>query len=103
MDLTNFVLNPLTLAILVMGVVQFIKDLGLRGNVLRLVSLALGILLAFAFKSREIWPAAAVYIDYAFFSLAVGLGACGIYSLIHDHMPLREPAPGKEGNQVTRD
>jgi hypothetical protein len=93
MDITNFVLNPLTLAILVMALVQFVKDLGVKGNRLRVVSLALGFLLGFIFKARDLWPAAATTIDYLFFSLAIGLGACGIFSLIHDHLRQTSAAP----------
>ena len=87
MDITNFVLNPLTLAILVMALVQFVKDLGLRGNWLRVVSLVLGFVLAGIFKARDIYPMYAVWIDYGFFSLAVGLGACGVWSLIDERLP----------------
>jgi len=87
MDISTFVVNPVTLALLVMFLVQFIKDLGLKGNVLRFVSLAIGAILALAFKSRELWPVAATYIDVSFFVLAVGLGACGLYSLIDERLP----------------
>lgn len=95
MDITNFVLNPLTLAILVMALVQFVKDLGVKGNRLRIVSLGLGFLLGFVFKVRDLWPAAATTIDYLFFSLAIGLGACGIFSLVREVN--RQP-----GDQVRR-
>jgi hypothetical protein len=87
MDISTFVVNPVTLALLVMFLVQFIKDLGLKGNTLRLVSLAIGGLLAFAFKLRELEPGWAMSIDVAFFALAVGLGACGLYSLIDERIP----------------
>lgn len=89
MDISTFVVNPVTLALLVMFLVQFVKDLGLKGNVLRFVSLAIGAVLALAFKSRELWPAYAGYIDVSFFVLAVGLGACGLYSLIDERIPKR--------------
>lgn len=81
-DIANFVVNPLTLVLLVMCLVQFVKDVGLEGNKLRVVSLALGGVLAFGFKARELWPVAAAYIDVAFFVLAIGFGANGGYSLI---------------------
>lgn len=90
MDITTFTLNPLTLALLVMALVQFVKDLGLKGNPLRIVSLGLGGALAVVFKARELYPASAGWIDTAFFALAVGLGACGIYSLINERLPRRE-------------
>lgn len=82
MDISNFVVNPVTFALLVMFLVQFVKDLGLKGNVLRWVSLAIGVLLGAIFKARELYPGALTYIDLGFFALAVGLGACGLYSMI---------------------
>jgi hypothetical protein len=87
MDITNFVLSPLTLIFLVMALVQFVKDLGMTGNKLRFVSLVIGFALAGVFKAREFYPTYALWIDYAFFSLAVGLGACGAYSLIDERIP----------------
>lgn len=87
MDITNFVVNPVTLALLVMFLVQFVKEMGLKGNALRWVSLGIGVGLALMFKAREVWQAYAGYIDVAFFALAVGLGACGLYSLIDERLP----------------
>lgn len=82
MDLANFIVNPVTFALLVMFLVQFVKDLGLKGNALRWVSLAIGVTLGMIFKARELYPQALAYIDLCFFALAVGLGACGMYSII---------------------
>ena len=56
MDITTFTLNPLTLALLVMALVQFVKDLGLKGSQLRIVSLVLGGSLAVVFKIRDLFP-----------------------------------------------
>ena len=87
MDISTFVVNPVTLALLVMFLVQFVKDLGLKGNQLRFVSVAIGGVLALAYKTRELLPVSETYIDVAFFVLAVGLGACGLYSLIDERIP----------------
>jgi hypothetical protein len=89
MDLSAFVVNPATLIFVVMALVQFIKDLGLKGNVLRIVSLAIGGGIAGIYQARALWPAYAVYIDIAFFVVAVGLGASGAYSLIDERIPKR--------------
>jgi hypothetical protein len=32
MDLGNFIVNPLTLVLLILGVVEFIKTFGVKGN-----------------------------------------------------------------------
>ncbi len=87
MDLSAFVVNPATLIFVVMALVQFIKDLGLKGNVLRLVSLAIGGGIAGVYQARTLMPAYAIYIDIGFFVIAVGLGASGAYSLIDEHIP----------------
>lgn len=86
MSLSAFVVNPATLIFVVMALVQFIKDLGLKGNVLRLVSLVIGGLIAGAFQARELLPAYAAYIDIGFFVVVVGLGASGAYSLIDERI-----------------
>jgi hypothetical protein len=84
MDISTFVVNPVTLSLLVMFLVQFVKDLGLKGNWLRVVSLLMGGVLALAFKARELYPVYQAWIDVGFFVLAVGLGASGAYSLIDE-------------------
>ena len=81
-DITNFVVNPVTLALVIMAGVQVIKDFGVSGNWLKVASFAVGGVLAFTFKARELWPLYAEYIDIGFFVLASGVSAMGGYSLI---------------------
>lgn len=97
-DITNFVVNPVTLAILVMFIVQYVKDLGVQGNGLKAASFVAGALLAFAFKARELWPMAAEYIDIGFFVLTVSIGASGGYSLIKQFVGQAKALPESEGN-----
>ena len=82
MDLSNFVVTPAVMLVLIFGIVEFIKTFGLKGNVLRLVSLTIGMILALAFKLRELYPVAAIYIDLFFFSTAAGLSASGLYDFL---------------------
>ena len=56
MDLSTFTLNPLTLALLILGIVEFIKKFGLTGNKLMLVSMAVGMVFAIVYKFHEIYP-----------------------------------------------
>ena len=79
-NINDWALNPITFAVLVLFLVQFIKDLGVKGNVLRLVSLGVGAILAVIFELRVLYPAWAPWIEILFFALFVGLGACGMYS-----------------------
>lgn len=93
MDLTDFVLNPLTLTAVIVCVVEFLKELGLKGNGLRLVAFGLGAGLALAFQLGVRYPQAAPWIEMGFFALAAGLGAPGFYRLLDDRLPVC-PRPG---------
>ena len=87
MDLSTFTLNPLTLALLILGIVEFIKKFGLTGNKLMLVSMGVGILFAVVYKFHEVYPPAEQYIEIAFFGIAAGLCASGIYSFVNNRFP----------------
>ncbi len=102
MDLGNFIVNPVTLAILILGVVEFIKKFGLTGNKLMLVSMGIGILFAVAYKAREILAPTAQYIDVAFFGIAAGLCASGIYNFINNRFPVQTKATLKYTKITTR-
>ena len=73
MDLQNFVVTPAVMLVLVFGIVEFIKGFGVKGNVLRIVALFVGLIIAAVFKLRELLPSAQLYIDLVFFTLASGL------------------------------
>ncbi len=87
MDFNNFIVTPVTLALIILGVVEFIKKFGLTGNKLMLVSMAVGIGLASLYKARELYAPAQPIIDVIFFGIAAGLGASGIYSFITERFP----------------
>jgi hypothetical protein len=87
MSLDQFVINPFTLALLIACLVQFCKELGLRPAALRWLSVGLGFALAVLFKLREVYPAAAGWIEIVFFGLAAGFGAPGAYSLVDERLP----------------
>ena len=90
MDLTSFVLNPATLLVLVFGVVEFVKSLGLEGNKLRWISMGIGIVLAVVFQLTTLFPVVSPYVETLFYGLAVGLGACGIYSFLNNRLPVKK-------------
>jgi hypothetical protein len=89
MDLGSFNLNPLTLALLIMGLVELVKKFGITGNKLMLISMAIGMILAVIYKVSMIIPEAQLYIEVAFFGLAAGLCASGIYSFINARFPVQ--------------
>jgi hypothetical protein len=87
MDLGNFTLNPVTLALLILGIVEFIKKFGVTGNKLMLVSMLVGILFAIVYKFHELFPPLEQYIEIGFFGIAAGLCASGIYSFVNARFP----------------
>jgi len=87
MDLSNFLVNPVTLALIVLGVVEFIKKFGVSGNKLMLIAMGVGVFFGLLYKTRDLYLPAQPYIDVAFFGLAVGLGASGIYTFVNDRFP----------------
>ena len=92
MDLGNFNLNPLTLALLIMGLVEFVKKFKVSGNKLIIISMAIGIVLAVIYKVITLVPSAQVYVEVAFFGLAAGLCASGIYNFINARFPVQTKA-----------
>ena len=86
MNLENFILNPTTLLILIFGLVEYAKGYGLNGNRLRAASMVIGFALAAAFKLRDLIPLALPYFDIAFFGLAAGLAASGVYDFLNQRL-----------------
>lgn len=87
MNLEEFAFNPATLALIVFGSVEFLKQLGMKGNGLRWASLACGILLAAGYKIPQMVPAAQPWLEMAFFGLAAGLTASGVYGYLSERLP----------------
>src|SRR5512137_1554925 len=87
MDLGTFTLNPVTLALLILGIVEFIKKFGVTGNKLMLISSGVGIFFAIVYKFHELYPPIEQYIELAFFGIAAGLCASGIYSFVNARFP----------------
>jgi ABC-type uncharacterized transport system permease subunit len=90
MDLGNFIINPLTLALIILGVVEFIKKFGVTGNKLLIISMVVGIAFGVIYKLYIIYLPSQVYIDVIFFGIAVGLGASGIYTFVNDRFPAQQ-------------
>jgi xanthosine utilization system XapX-like protein len=102
MDIGNFIVNPVTLALIVLGVVEFIKKFGISGNKLMLIAMSVGIFFGLVYKARDMFLPAQPYIDVAFFGIAVGLGASGIYSFVTDRFPPTSKATLKYTKITTR-
>ncbi len=92
MDLSNFLVNPVTLALIILGVVEFNKKFGVAGNKLMLIAMCVGIFFALLYKTRDFYLPAQPYIDVVFFGIACGLGASGIYTFVNDRFPPKTTA-----------
>ena len=87
MDIENFVLNSTTLLIIVFGLVEFVKTFGITGNLLRIISMSIGICLAVIFKLSQLYPSWSPWIDLATFGIVIGLTASGIYEFLNGRFP----------------
>jgi hypothetical protein len=101
MNLSNFIVNPITLALIILGVVEFIKKYGVTGNKLMIISMGVGMALALLYKAKELYIPASPFIDVIFFGIAAGLGASGIYSFVNDRFPPQTKATIKYTKVIT--
>jgi len=90
MDFGNFVVNPVTLALLILGLVEFVKKFGLTGNKLTIVSALIGVVIAVVYKLSELYAPAQQWTELIFFGIAAGLCASGIYSFVNARFPVQE-------------
>jgi|GEM_PF-1580899 len=102
MDLENFIVNPITLALIILGVVEFIKKFGVTGNKLLIISMLVGITFGVIYKLYALYLPSQVYIDVIFFGIAAGLGASGIYSFVNDRFPAAQKTTLKYTKVTTR-
>jgi ABC-type uncharacterized transport system permease subunit len=102
MDLGNFIVNPITLALIILGVVEFIKKFGVTGNKLLIISMVVGIAFGVIYKLYVLYLPSQVYIDVIFFGIAAGLGASGIYSFVNDRFPSQQKMTMKLTKVTTR-
>lgn len=73
--------------VVVLGLVEFSKRLGLAGNWLIVESMAMGTTLGVALRLSIMFPQFGVWFQVGVFGLAVGLAACGIYDFSKKFMP----------------
>lgn len=87
MDFDRFIVDPAALMALIFGLVEFAKQLGAGGRRLRWLSMLTGVSLAVVYRLRGLYPQAAPWIDIAFFGLAAGLAASGVFSFLQKRLP----------------
>lgn len=90
--------------IVVMGLVQFTKKLGVEGRAATVVSMAIGAVIGICFAVAKAGAPAdfAGGFGYALFGLFVGLGASGVYDLGNQWFgPISDPGVHLEVTQTT--
>ena len=83
----NLVVNGINLMVIVFGLVEFAKKLGLEGKALTALSMVLGILAGAAYQWMQMNPEAAPWLKVIVFGLVVGLTASGIYDFANARWP----------------
>jgi len=80
-DFSTLLVGGISLVVVVFGLVEMVKSLGLRGNWLTVVSLLIGLALGMAYQIAK----AGIPVDFAgwfsvtIFGIALGLVASGFY------------------------
>ena len=87
-DFTTLLIDGIPLVLVVFGLVEFMKKMGMAGNALTIASLLLGMALGIAYRLTLIIP-----LDFAgwfsaiIFGLALGLVASGLYNFANSRLP----------------
>ena len=92
-DLTQLLVGGVPLLIVIFGLVEFSKSLGLKGNLLTCFSLLLGLLFGFAYKIAEtgLPTTFAGWFVMVVFGLALGLITSGFYDFADKRLPRLSP------------
>lgn len=77
---SNLTVAGIPLVAVTLGLVQYIKSFGLTGNIVKIVSLAIGLLLGIGYQFTVAAPVDfASWFSVIVFGIALGLVASGIY------------------------
>ena len=83
----NLLVDGINLMVLVFGLVEFAKKVGLSGKTLTALSMVLGVLAGIFYKVMQMYPETQPWIGAVVFGLAVGLAASGIYDFANARWP----------------
>ena len=89
---SDALVNGVPLVVVIMGLVEFAKKLGLQGKALIVLSMMLGIAFGVAYQVSISGVAGdfSTWFGYVVYGLALGLTASGIYDLIDARWPKAE-------------
>ena len=91
-DFNALLVGGIPLVVVIFGLVEFIKSLGLAGRALTVISLLLGILFGIAYHLAQsgIPTGFAGWFTAVIFGLALGLVASGFYKFADDRWPVKK-------------
>jgi len=83
MDFTSYLVAGVPLVLVVLGLVEWVKSLGLQGVAVKLVSMAIGLVLGIGYQLSIAVPVGfSGWFGTIVFGLALGLIASGIYDVL---------------------
>ena len=90
MNFDTLLVGTVPLMIVIFGLVEFIKSLGVSGKALTIVSLVLGVAfgLAYQFSTAGIPVAFVGWFEASIFGLAIGLVTSGFYKFADSRLPV---------------
>lgn len=83
MDFSQYVVAGVPLVLVVLGLVEWVKSLGLTGNSVKFVSMGIGLVLGIGYQLSVAVPVGfSGWFGASVFGLALGLLASGIYDAV---------------------
>ena len=94
-DLNSLLVGGIPLLIVIFGLVEFSKSLGLKGRGLTIFSMILGVVFGMAFRFSAIGfpPSFGGWFEVIIFGLALGLTASGLYDFANARFPSTSNLP----------
>ena len=91
-DFSSLLIGGIPLIAVIFGLVEFLKVFGLKGRMLTLVSLLLGVVFGILYKLSLALPFDfAGWLAVIVFGLALGLTTSGIYDFLNNRLPPNYP------------
>jgi len=91
-DFSSLLIGGIPLIAVIFGLVEFLKVFGLKGRILTVVSLLLGVVFGIIYKLSLALPFDfASWLAVIVFGLAIGLTTSGIYDFLNVRFPKNPP------------
>jgi hypothetical protein len=89
MNFDTLLVGTIPLMIVIFGLVEMVKSFGLKGNVLTIFSMLLGLVFGVCFQiALQGFPLTfAGWFEIIIFGLAIGLAASGFYKFVNNRIP----------------